>query len=607
MVELSAQQQLALLFPKSNRAIIETLAKASPEQLEKLSQAKDIKSLINSLMRDTLDVSKSNTIILDILKNSAFFKELGNFSKDMKTLVQLLQETLLKQDDKASHDKLDKTTKALASALLNFTDKDSSGLKEFIKNSGVFLESKLSQEINPKQELRVSLEALQTKLSQSELPLAKGLIKDISNLLQNTSVFSKTADVTSLSALKIDLDKILTQLKDIQRFTDPIHAKNVEKFVESLEKFQQTATTKTENISLSQLKDLIGELSSELRVSTQDSTKLLLTGLDNISNKLKGIEQKNQTQALMKSMLKELETIEVKNLTQSELKDLNTNIEKLKLISQMQVQDLESLSADEFKNFVTNFSSTLSATKADSIMQILEKILSSLKQPLINFEQQKIPQDIKTWLNDFHKEVSKGDIIFSKSMQETLSKIELFAKPAHLLNNNLLQESLQKDVKALLLGLEKELSGTGNTEVLKAVDKLLVQIDYFQLVSHLSNASYLYIPYAWEQLEDGSLSFKKSKDGSCYCEIDLELSEYGKLNMMMQLFEDNQLNITIYTQKKELKALFKENMKDLRSALVGVNVMPRNIHLHDLDETQKQLNPYESQEKLNELGFEAKG
>ena len=98
-------------------------------------------------------------------------------------------------------------------------------------------------------------------------------------------------------------------------------------------------------------------------------------------------------------------------------------------------------------------------------------------------------------------------------MQDTLSKIELFSKPAHLLNNNLLQESLQKDMKALLLGLEKELTGTvGNTEVLKAVDKLLVQIDYFQLLSHLSNASCLYIPYAWDQLENGNLSFKKSKD-----------------------------------------------------------------------------------------------
>ena len=165
-------------------------------------------------------------------------------------------------------------------------------------------------------------------------------------------------------------------------------------------------------------------------------------------------------------------------------------------------------------------------------------------------------------------------------------------------------------MKALLLGLEKELAGnptTAQTETHKLVDKLLVQIDYYQLVSHLSNNSCFYLPFSWEQLEDGSFSMKKAKDGSFYCEIDLQLKEYGKLNMMLQLFEKNQLNIMIYTEQDKLKTIFKENMQALRSALTKVNVMPRNIHLHNLNEEKNRGLVYGEKERLNELGFEVKG
>lgn len=602
MIELSAQQQLALLFPKSNKAIIETLEKASPQQLQTLTEAKDIKSVITGLMTDTLDVSKSNKIILDILKNSAFFKELGNFSKDIQALIQLLTES-----SSEPKDKLEKIIKALQSSLLNFSENESSKLKEFINNSGVFLESKLSQELNPKQILSASLQELQDKLGQSKLPQVKNLIKDIGTLLKNTAVFEKMTDTSSLNTIKNEVDKLLSQLKGVLRLSDPIHSKSVERLVVNLEQFAQSKTAKPENFSLTLLNRLVQELSSELRSSPQAGTKDLLSQLQSIGTKVKEILKGNETQDLIKAMLKEVQGTDVKNLSKAELKEIHSNTEKLKLMSQMKFQEIEALNPNELKTFFTDLANRI-PSKASSIFDILEKILSSLKQPLSSFEQQKVPQDIKTWLSSFHKEVSKGDIVYSKSMQDALSKIELFSKPAHLLNNNLLQESLQKDMKALLLGLEKELTGTvGNTEVLKAVDKLLVQIDYFQLLSHLSNASYLYLPYVWDQLENGNLSFKKSKDGSSYCEIDLELSEYGKLNMMLQLFEDNQLNIMIYTQKQELKTLFKENIKSLRSALVSVNIMPRNIHLHDLNEDIKKTNPYQGNEKLNELGFEAKG
>ncbi len=603
MIELNLQKQLALLFPTSNRAIMATLEQASPQQLQVLSESKDIKSVITDLMKGTLDTAKSNKIILDILKNSVLFKDLGNFSKELKSLIELLNEK-----SPQLQAKLEKTTKALESSLLNFNENDSPRLKEFVKNSGIFLESKLAQEINPKLELKASLEELLGKLLKSEIPHVKNLIKDIGTLLQDTKTFEKATDLPSLNKIKNTVGNILSQLKNALKFSDPIHSKGVENLVSSLEKFTQTKLTKPETFSLSELSRLITELSSELSSSAKDGTKSLLNELRSLGNKINDIQKPDQTQALIKSMQKEIESIDTKNFSKEEIKTLNSNIQKLILISKMKPHELEALAQDQVRTFFTDMTQNLSQTKTNSIFDILEKILTSLKQPLVSFEKEKIPQDIKSWLNNFEKEVNKGDIVYSKSMKTALEKIELFSKPAHLLNNSLLQENLQKDMKVLLHTIERELSGsTGNTEILKSVDKLLVQIDYYQLLSHLSNASYLYIPYAWDQLENGNLSFKKSKDGLSYCEIDLELCEYGKLNMMLQLFEDNQLNISIYTQKPELKELFKENMKSLRSALVGVNIMPRSIQLNDLEEDLKKINPYEGSAQLDELGFKAKG
>jgi len=77
--------------------------------------------------------------------------------------------------------------------------------------------------------------------------------------------------------------------------------------------------------------------------------------------------------------------------------------------------------------------------------------------------------------------------------------------------------------------------------------------------------------------------------------------------MILQLFEENQLNMMIYTQKKELKDIFKNNIKELRASLAAVNVMPRNIHLFELDKSSKKPNPYGKGAKLDELGFEVKG
>ena len=607
MIEITSSVQLSLLFPHANKAMSKILEQASPEQLKTLSEAKDIKSILNTLMSDTLDTNKSNKIILDILKNSSFFKELGSFPKEMQALLELL-----KQEENPNK-KTDEIIRLLKESLLDISDTKNRSLQAFIKNSGIFLESKFVQKNDPAQILKTALDELQNLLKTSDIKQAPTIIKAIQDLIKNETIFSKARDTTSLNLIKNSVEPIISSLKELINQSDPLHTKEIQKLVSTLETLSKNSLTKEQNFSLSAIKNSVHELSSELRVSNNKQTKELVLSLDKIQTKIEGIEKLNPTLSLLKSLNTQLTSLNLKDLSSTVIKELTLSTQEVATLSKMKFEEIELLRFDEVKSFFSGLSENISSIKSIStkgILELIEKILASLKQPHAVFHEQKLTKEITAWLTDFNKELAKGDIMYSKSLQSHLDKIETFTKPAHLLDNKLLQESLQKDVKALLLSLEKELTNNplpNNVELLKTVDKLLVQVDYFQLLSHLSNASVLYLPYTWDGLDNGSFSFKNKKDGSCYCEIDLELKEYGKLNMMLQLFEDNQLNMKIYTQKKSLQEIFKTHTKELRSALLNINITPRNIHLFDLDEDNKKSHPYLQGEKLNELGFEVKG
>jgi flagellar hook-length control protein FliK len=131
----------------------------------------------------------------------------------------------------------------------------------------------------------------------------------------------------------------------------------------------------------------------------------------------------------------------------------------------------------------------------------------------------------------------------------------------------------------------------------------LLQIDYFQLLSHLSNSSSLYLPFSWEQLEEGNINIKKDKEDKFYCDIDLKLKEYGELKLKLALYDENQINIHIYSDSAEFKEIVKENIASLRSALIESQITPREIRIFD---AVKKNSPYESSENHINIGFEVK-
>jgi flagellar hook-length control protein FliK len=177
-----------------------------------------------------------------------------------------------------------------------------------------------------------------------------------------------------------------------------------------------------------------------------------------------------------------------------------------------------------------------------------------------------------------------------------------------LSSSNNIKEILANDLKAHILNTKNDIitsSHPNQAEILKNLDKLALQIDYYQLMSHLSNSSVLYLPFTWDALEKGNINIKKAEEDKFYCDIELKLKEYGELNLRLVLYEQNQLNIQIHSDNEEFKKIIKDNIPDLRSALIESNITPREIRL--LDASKKvATSVYDSSSENINVGFEIK-
>jgi flagellar hook-length control protein FliK len=115
----------------------------------------------------------------------------------------------------------------------------------------------------------------------------------------------------------------------------------------------------------------------------------------------------------------------------------------------------------------------------------------------------------------------------------------------------------------------------------KTVDKLLRNLEFFQLTSHVNDAVYTFLPLSWQELRDDELSFKKSRDEkneSYTCEINLDLEPLGKLNVSVTVSE-GRFFVTFYTEESSLKevigacaGLLESRFSDAGLLLAAVNV-----------------------------------
>lgn len=485
MINLNTDARFNILLPSMNKALGEVLKNATPEQLETLKEGKDIKSFLNSLFNDKLTSTKSDTLILDILKNNSAFKTMGSLTDNLTSLIQEL---------KTSPDFAPKTT-VLEKFLKNISTIDPQSLQHQINNSGVFMESKLAQAIQKIPDLTQTLEQLHTLLSKNSTQSSKALQEKISTLL--TSPQLPNASLNSQSALSVSdaLKEIRSALTALLTKPDPLYSKEILELSQKLDQLTFAHEIKT---SLSQLYGAL--LSSK-------------------------------------------------------------------------------------------------APQSNDLLDSIEKLLKNLNNSPT--------EELKTFTQQLQHAIKEGDN--SKEISNLITKLSAFTNPKELVTETFLRESMSNDLKSNLLSLSEELKTSGEphaSKVLEQVDKILTQIDYHQLTSYLGNANSIYFPFSWETLEEGSMAFKKTGEKKFYCEINLKLKEYGEMNLMMGLYDNNQLEIRVHTEKEELKSLLHEHIGALRSALIDAGLHLRSIRITHSDENIAHQ-PYDGDSEINS-GFEVK-
>ena len=337
-------------------------------------------------------------------------------------------------------------------------------------------------------------------------------------------------------------------------------------------------TLKKEENPLPLEKRLGSFLSSVKEMSEKNlQSKIENSGLF-LENRLKNVQS---PQLVLKESLQEL----TKQLQTTKLPNVQTILSDLKTL----------LNSEVFKSISKDISQLINKPDLAALTELTKKT-----QPLLNKLQERLNSSVD-------KTIAPKDTLFSKDTKQLLERLTLLNKPEQLIKQTQIKETLSQDFKAVLLKAQEELQTSASPnrqELLKQVDKLLLQIDYQQLLSHLSNATSLYLPYEWDMLEDGNITLKNAKDGKFFTDIELQLKEFGLLKLRLGMFEQNQLNVNITTQSPKLKKLLQENISSLKKQLIDVGVMPMSIRF--LDDANSLSSAYSSDNESINAGFEVK-
>jgi hypothetical protein len=231
-------------------------------------------------------------------------------------------------------------------------------------------------------------------------------------------------------------------------------------------------------------------------------------------------------------------------------------------------------------------------TKSDKILLNIAKNSSIFK----TFEQ--FGNEAKKLVELLQNQNTKG--VDLSSLKSLFLNIENFDEKKL---KTLIEKSIfSSETKALLASL----SESDDKEVQKQANKMITQIEYFQLNSYLNNSLYTYLPFDWESFEGGDIEFKKEGSNQYTCHIHLELKEYGNIKINLLYDEQNHISIGFFLENDELKEKMSNNLQSLRISLKAVGVNVQNISLIDAKEkdNDERLNCFEEINNTQTIGLD---
>ena len=548
---ISNGSALNILLANNNRVLNDALKEADNKTLNNLlkqdssNSSSSTNTAASSILKEVLnsikDGTKSNSSLENILKNSTAFKDLGNLSSNLSSLLESIK------DDES----LQKFKPLLESFLKNIKDVTADNLKEQIKNSGIFLENKLSS--NPNAKLENLLQNISNLLKTIDTPEAKNSSQIIDNILKN---IPKDGSLKS-SELVNNLKTLVSSLQNLSSSLNSNQTQTLNNLANELKNFIQNGVmieSKTENLVQKTL--------------TQTQT-----------SETENINSANNIKSLINNQVKELLTQIKQDLTQNQNIIQNKNILPLidKLISLPDLFSkseaiLNSVQNSNISNFSNNFATNLNP------------LLTALKESL--------------------QAINPKNIEIQNQINSLIKKVENIIQ--EYTNNNLDNpkdnQKLDNDFKSILLKMQDEVAqktDIKSQDSLKTINNLLTQIDMQQLTSLVSNSNFVYIPFFWEMLEDGTVEIKEKEEDKFFCQIKLTLKDFGKIDLMLSMYDENKLDMTIYAQREHFKVTLRDNLQKLKLALNEANIIPMHIKLLDMKEEsetqeQKPTNVYQN-------------
>ena len=547
---ISNGSALNILLANNNRVLNDALKEADNKTLNNLlkqdssNSSSSTNTAASSILKEVLnsikDGTKSNSSLENILKNSTAFKDLGNLSSNLSSLLESIK------DDES----LQKFKPLLENFLKNIKDVTADNLKEQIKNSGIFLENKLSS--NPNAKLENLLQNISNLIKTIDTPEAKNSSQIIDNILKN---IPKDGSLKG-SELINNLKTLVNSLQNLSNSLNP----------------NQTQT--------------LNNLANELKNFIQNGVM--------IESKTENLVPKTQTQTPQTEDVN-IENTQIKNLINNQVKELLTQIKQDLTQNQNIIQN---------KNILTLIDKLISLP---DIFSKSEAILNSVQNSNIsnfsnNFATNLNP--LLTALKESLQAINPKNIEIQNQINSLIKKVENIIQ--EYTNNNLDNpkdnQKLDNDFKSILLKMQDEVAqktDIKSQDSLKTINNLLTQIDMQQLTSLVSNSNFVYIPFFWEMLEDGTVEIKEKEEDKFFCQIKLTLKDFGKIDLMLSMYDENKLDMTIYAQREHFKVTLRDNLQKLKLALNEANIIPMHIKLLDMKEEsenkeQKPTNVYQN-------------
>ena len=539
---------------------IEKLSVDGKVDLSSITKDKGIATLLSQLFKDVSSGTKNKADVVSLLENSKQSLKFKNISTDIKQILNLVKIELKNSPE------LDKLTSLLRSTLLDIKNIDEKILKSTFQNSGVFLESKLAKS---NESVSDNLKNLLVQLN-DKLKVLNSLDKLSVNIPNNTKT-------QMMSNLNVD-EKIANTTQQNSNTSSGMKSEILSQKISNI-----AAEIKNTGVLQSQL-NLANPIKNEIKLDIQ-----------NILNKIESSQHipKVETQLnTLKIILTDIQALEQKFIKFGIKNEMPLNLKEL----------VESVK----NNILNNSSQTISKT----ILTITEQLENIKSNNITEIKSEIKRLDGKLDIINNEKNLENKITLLRDLIQTTSRIIDKISSLniQDLLKNNLgIIKNISGDLKTIMLQVKEIVEQQSNAEITSKelknnVDKILSQIDYYQLSSYSSNSNHSYLSFLQDDLEDVDIKFNNINNDEFSCLIHLSLKEKGDLKILLQLDKKSGININIGVEQLEFKMKIQNALQNLRVKInsIGLSLISLNVFdLNDESKTSQNIKAYGDNQNLD--------